>query len=106
LYTIFKLEENIMHALEKILAKNSGRESVKAGEIITAKVDFAEINDLYALVSEVPESYYSDMTHLYTPEGTRLLSEAVCASIERVLDIRGKGYDEVASDERVEVVGI
>ncbi len=36
-----------MHALEKILAKNSGRESVKAGEIITAKVDFAEINDLY-----------------------------------------------------------
>lgn len=36
-----------MHAIEKILAKNSGRDSVKAGEIITAKVDFAEINDLY-----------------------------------------------------------
>ena len=36
-----------MHAIEKILAKNSGREKVSAGEIVTAKVDFAEINDLY-----------------------------------------------------------
>ena len=36
-----------MHALEKILAKNSGRESVRTGEIVTAKVDFAEVNDLY-----------------------------------------------------------
>ncbi len=36
-----------MHAIEKILAKNSGRKSVTAGEIVTAKVDFAEINDLY-----------------------------------------------------------
>ena len=36
-----------MHAIEKILAKNSGRREVKTGEIVTAKVDFAEINDLY-----------------------------------------------------------
>jgi len=36
-----------MHAIEKIFAKNAGKEEVKAGEIITAKVDFAEINDLY-----------------------------------------------------------
>lgn len=36
-----------MHAIEKILAKNSGRTHVKTGEIITAKIDFAEINDLY-----------------------------------------------------------
>ena len=36
-----------MHAIEKILAKNSGRASVETGEIVTAKVDFAEINDLY-----------------------------------------------------------
>lgn len=36
-----------MHAIEKILAKNSGRDTVRAGEIVTAKVDFAEINDLY-----------------------------------------------------------
>ncbi len=36
-----------MHAIEKILAKNSGRETVHTGEILNAKVDFAEINDLY-----------------------------------------------------------
>lgn len=36
-----------MHAIEKILAKNSGRSTVSTGEIVTAKVDFAEINDLY-----------------------------------------------------------
>ena len=36
-----------MHAIEKILAKNSGRSVVHTGEIVTAKVDFAEINDLY-----------------------------------------------------------
>lgn len=36
-----------MHAIEKILAKNSGRAQVRPGEIVTAKVDFAEINDLY-----------------------------------------------------------
>ena len=36
-----------MHAIEKILARNSGRTSVETGEIVTAKVDFAEINDLY-----------------------------------------------------------
>ena len=36
-----------MHAIEKILAKNSGKSSVSTGEIVTAKVDFAEVNDLY-----------------------------------------------------------
>lgn len=36
-----------MHAIEKILAKNSGKGQVRTGEIVTAKVDFAEINDLY-----------------------------------------------------------
>lgn len=36
-----------MHAIEKIFAKNSGKASVTTGEIVTAKVDFAEINDLY-----------------------------------------------------------
>ena len=36
-----------VHAIEKIMAKNSGREKVSPGEIVTVKVDFAEINDLY-----------------------------------------------------------
>lgn len=36
-----------MHAIEKILAKNSNKKKVVTGEIVTARVDFAEINDLY-----------------------------------------------------------
>ena len=36
-----------MHAIEKILAKASGRQTVRAGEIVMADVSFAEINDLY-----------------------------------------------------------
>ena len=36
-----------MHEIEKIMAKNSGRSQVSPGEIVTVKIDFAEINDLY-----------------------------------------------------------
>ena len=36
-----------MHAIEKIFAKNAGKKTVETGEIVMAKVDFAEINDLY-----------------------------------------------------------
>ncbi len=36
-----------MHAIEKILMKNSGVKEIHTGEIVNAKIDFAEINDLY-----------------------------------------------------------
>lgn len=36
-----------MHSIEKIMARASGRSTVRAGEIINVKVDFAQINDLY-----------------------------------------------------------
>ena len=36
-----------MHAIEKILAKAAGRDSVTTGEIVNCKVDMAGINDLY-----------------------------------------------------------
>ncbi len=36
-----------MHAIEKILAKHAGLTKIETGEIITADIDFAEINDLY-----------------------------------------------------------
>ena len=36
-----------MQAIEKIFARHSGKSQVSPGEIVTAKVDFAEINDLY-----------------------------------------------------------
>jgi len=41
-----------MHALEKILARASGKDRVKAGEIVNCRVDLAEVNDLYMQVIE------------------------------------------------------
>ena len=39
-----------MHAIEKILARASGIDNVSTGEIVNARVDLAEINDLYLQV--------------------------------------------------------
>lgn len=39
-----------MHALEKTLARASGKTQVSAGEIVLADVDLAEVNDLYLQV--------------------------------------------------------
>ncbi len=55
------------------------------------------INDLWALTESCPESYYSDMTHLYTPEGTELLGNAVLDVICRELSlpgIKGSGHED------------
>lgn len=41
-----------MHAIEKILARAAGKDSVKSGEIVTCSVDLAEVNDLYLQVIE------------------------------------------------------
>lgn len=39
-----------MHALEKILAVHGGKPAVKSGEMVTAAIDLAEVNDLYLQV--------------------------------------------------------
>ncbi|MCL5040767.1 MAG: 3-isopropylmalate dehydratase large subunit [Firmicutes bacterium] len=39
-----------MHALEKILARAAGRSAVASGDMVTAQVDLAEVNDLYLQV--------------------------------------------------------
>ena len=49
------------------------------------------INDLYSVVENVPEEYYSDMTHLYTPQGTQLLTNAVIKAIGCALNTK---FDE------------
>ncbi len=41
-----------MHVLEKILARASGKDRVKVGEIVNCRVDLAEVNDLYLQVIE------------------------------------------------------
>lgn len=45
------------------------------------------INDLYALMSQAPESYHSDSVHFYTNEGTELIGGKVLATISEQLGI-------------------
>jgi homoaconitate hydratase family protein len=55
-----------MHALEKILAKASGKKEVKVGEIVNARVDLAEINDLY--LQTIKSFYEMKGTKVWDPE--------------------------------------
>lgn len=65
-----------------------------------------EINDLYSVVENVPEKYYSDMTHLYTPEGTQLLTDAVIKKICEVLEIPYKKFSITDYQKVKEIIGI
>lgn len=61
------------------------------------------INDLYAITKDVPESYYSDMTHLYTPEGAHLHTNAVLRAIG---DVMGEEVGEFTLTDYETVKGI
>ena len=54
-----------------------------------------KINDLYELVKDIPESYYSDQVHLYTKEGGELIGKKV---IEVIADTLGFPQDKVNYD--------
>ena len=66
-----------------------------------------EINDLYELTKDVPKEYYSDMTHFYTKEGTRLIADKVIECIEKCMDIKADklDYDKLFEDEE-NVIGL
>ena len=36
-----------MHALEKMLARASGQDEIASGQSVWARIDLAEVNDLY-----------------------------------------------------------
>lgn len=57
-----------MHAIEKILAQAAGKKSVSTGEIVTATVDMAEVNDLYLQV--ITSFYQLGGTKVKKPEAT------------------------------------
>lgn len=51
------------------------------------------INDLYTLLKGVPDTYHSDMTHFYTKDATKIISNQIIAHIEKALDIKSKTLD-------------
>ncbi len=72
---------------------------------VVRKYGFA-VNDLYALAKDVPRGYHSDMTHFYTKEGTRLLTDRVTACIGQALDIKPKALDYDALFAGTKAIGI
>lgn len=56
-----------MHAIEKILARAAGQETVTVGEIFNCKVDLAGINDLY--LQTIRSFYEMGGKKVYDPKG-------------------------------------
>ena len=52
------------------------------------------INDLYASVSPLPESYHSVAAHYYTPEATSFIGDQVSAHIFKV---PGLGLENISA---------
>lgn len=85
---------------------NSDTRIYNAAAVEIVKKYGAEINDLYAITENIPESYFIDMAHPYTKEGTRLLTEKVVSVIENALDIRGKALDyDILFAEQTNIIG-
>ena len=85
---------------------NADTRTYNAAAVEIVKKYGAEINDLYSVTENMPESYFSDMSHPYTKEGTRLLTEKVVSAIEKALDIRGKVLDyDTLFEEQKNILG-
>ncbi|MFV0438024.1 MAG: aconitase/3-isopropylmalate dehydratase large subunit family protein [Desulfopila sp.] len=54
------------HAVHKLLAQAAGKETVSAGEIITVKVDFVGVNDVYQIVIDAFYDMYG--TTVWDPD--------------------------------------
>ena len=86
------------HVLEEKYGKNFKRYNREIEQYNAIACDVlchtdTVINDLYAFTASLPISFYSDMTHLYTPEGTEAMTNQVLAVICDTLGIERKTYD-------------
>lgn len=92
---------------ENLRRKNADIEQYNAAAVEIAQGHGFAINDLYAITKDVPESYHSDMTHYYTKDGTRILTEQVANVIADALGIPAKPLDYDALFAEVDkIVGI
>ena len=64
------------------------------------------IDDLHAVCEGVPKEWYSDATHLYTPEGTQLLANAVVHSLCAALEIPPRDFTIKDYTQITEFLGI
>lgn len=95
------------HLFGDLKRYNKDTEEYNAAAVEIVKKHGGYINDLYTLMSNAPAEYHSDMTHYFTKEGTRLITNQVVSCIEDILGIEGKAldYDKLFADNE-DVVGI
>lgn len=72
---------------------NKDTEIYNAAAIEPVKKYGGEINDLFTLMNNAPIEYHSDLTHYYTQEGTKLITDKVVKCIEDCLNIKAKTLD-------------
>lgn len=98
------VQEHLFGALKRY---NKEIEEYNAAAVGIAESYGAQINDLYALMSSLPVDYHSDLTHFYTKDGTRAITEQVCGKIDSVLGSHAKklDYDALFGDTK-DILGI
>lgn len=98
------VQEHLFGAMKRY---NADIEAYNAAATEIVKAHGGEINDLYPLMIAQPEEYHSDLTHYYTKDGTRVITDQVIAHIEKALDIKARELDYNALfAEKKDVIGI
>ena len=66
-----------------------------------------KINDLYGLLCNAPREFHSDMTHFYTKEATKVITDKVVSVIEESIGVRAEkiDYDKIFAGQN-NVLGI
>lgn len=106
--TIFATSTPVQEELFKDHKRyNKDIEAYNAAAVEIVRHHGGDINDLYATMAALPTSYHSDLTHYYTKEGTKVMTEQVVAHIEKVLGIQGHPLDYDALFAKTDdIVGI
>ena len=85
------VQEELFTGRFKRKNKDVERYNIAAGRIVESHG--GQVDDLYTMAKNAPQSYHSDQTHYYTKEGKKLFTEHVVATLENALGIKGKPLD-------------
>ena len=98
------VQEHLFGDLKRI---NSDIEAYNAAAVEIVTKHGGKINDLYSLMKNCPSEYYTDSTHFYTKDGTKLITGQVISYIENALGIKAKKPDyDALFDKEKDVIGI
>ncbi|MBE5734413.1 MAG: hypothetical protein E7347_05125 [Clostridiales bacterium] len=79
--------------LGKLKRYNCDTKAYNEKAIQIVKANGGYIDDIYSVVENCPKEYYSDLTHLYTKNGTKIITEQVVKVIENILGIKANNLD-------------